>query len=85
MVVQWLGLGAFTEVARVQFLVEELRSHRLCSKLVIFSSYLGVNSGCQVLDDSTLMAESEEELNNLLMRVKEESKKAGSKLNVIKT
>ena len=85
MVVQWLGLGAFTEVATVQFLVGELRSHKLCGKLVIFSSYLGVNSSCQVLDDSTLMAESEEELNNLLMRVKEESEKAGSKLNVIKT
>ena len=32
-------------------------------------------------DDSTLMAESEEELKSLLMKVKEESEKAGSKLN----
>ena len=32
-------------------------------------------------DDTTLMAEREEELKNLLMRVKEESKKAGLKLN----
>ena len=32
-------------------------------------------------DDITLMAESEEELNSLLMRVKEESEKAGLKLN----
>ena len=83
--VQWLGLGAFTEVARVQFLVEELRSHKLCSKLVIFSSYLGVNSGCQVLDDSTFMAESEEELKSLLMKVKEETEKADLKLNIQKT
>ena len=35
--------------------------------------------------DTTLMAESEEELKNLLMRVKEESEKAGLKLNTDKT
>ena len=35
--------------------------------------------------DTTLMAESEEELKSLLMRVKEESEKAGSKLNIHKT
>ena len=32
-------------------------------------------------DDSTLMAESEEELNSFLMRVKQQSEKAGLKLN----
>ena len=36
-------------------------------------------------NDTTLMAESEEELNSLLMRVKEESEKAGLKLNFQKT
>ena len=36
-------------------------------------------------DDSTLMAESEEELKNLLTKVKEESKKGGLKLNIQKT
>ena len=36
-------------------------------------------------DDTTLMAESEEELNSLLMRVKEESEKVGLKLNIQKT
>ena len=36
-------------------------------------------------DDTTPMAESEEELKSLLMRVKEESAKAGLKLNVQKT
>ena len=35
-------------------------------------------------DDTTLMAESEEELKNLLMRVKEESKKAGLKTQLSK-
>ena len=36
-------------------------------------------------DDTTLMAEREEELNNLLMKVKEESEKAGLKLIIQKT
>ena len=36
-------------------------------------------------DDTTLMAESEEEQKNLLMKVKEESEKAGLKLNIWKT
>ena len=36
-------------------------------------------------DETTLMAESEEELKSLLMKVKEESEKAGLKLNIQKT
>ena len=36
-------------------------------------------------DDTTLMAESEEELKSLLMKVKEESEKAGLKLNIQRT
>ena len=36
-------------------------------------------------DDTTLMAESEEELKSLLMKVKEKSKKVGLKLNIQKT
>ena len=36
-------------------------------------------------DDTTLMAESEEELKRLLMKVKEESEKVGLKLNIQKT
>ena len=34
------------------------------------------------VDDTTLMAESEEELKNLLMKLKEENKKVGLKLNI---
>ena len=37
------------------------------------------------VDDTTLMAESEEELKSLLMKVKEESGKVGLKLNILKT
>ena len=36
-------------------------------------------------DDTTLMAESDEELKNLLMSVKEENEKAGIKLNIQET
>ena len=36
-------------------------------------------------DDTTLMAESEEELKSLLMKVKEESEKVGLKLNILRT
>ena len=38
-----------------------------------------------MVDDTTLMAESEEELNSLLMKVQEESEKVGFKLNIEKT
>ena len=42
-------------------------------------------SNLRYADDTTLMAESEEELRSLLMRVKVESEKAGLKLNIQKT
>ena len=42
-------------------------------------------SNLRYADDTTLMAESEEELKSLLMKVKEESEKAGLKLNIQKT
>ena len=45
----------------------------------------GRNINLRYADDTTLMAESEEELKNLLMKVKEESEKAGLKLSVQKT
>ena len=42
-------------------------------------------NNCTYSDDTTLMAESEEELKSLLMKVKEESEKVGLKLNIQKT
>ena len=46
----------------------------------------GINiNNLRYADDTTLMAESEEELKNLLMKVKEESEKADLKLNTEKT
>ena len=45
----------------------------------------GNASNLRYADDTTLMAESEEELKSLLMKVKEESEKVGLKLNIQKT
>ena len=42
-------------------------------------------SNLRYADDTTLMAESEEELKSFLLKVKEESKKVGLKLNIQKT
>ena len=43
------------------------------------------NNNLRYTDDTTLMAESEEELKSLLMKVKEESEKVALKLNIQKT
>ena len=45
----------------------------------------GIKIAGRYADDTTLMAESEEELKSLLMKVKEESEKVGLKLNIQKT
>ena len=44
----------------------------------------GGNNNLSYMDDTTLMAESEEELKSILMRVREESERAGLKLNIKK-
>ena len=46
---------------------------------------VGIKINLKYADDTTLMAESEEELESLLMKVKEESEKVGLKLNIQKT
>ena len=53
--------------------------HKLESRLP------GEINNLRYADDTTVMAESEEELKSLLMKVKEESEKVGSKLNIQKT
>ena len=45
----------------------------------------GIKRYIRYADDSTLMAESEEELKSLLMKVKEKNEKSGLKLNIQKT
>ena len=44
-----------------------------------------ISNNLRYADDTTLMAESEEELKSLLMKVKKESEKVGLKLNIQKT
>ena len=56
------------------------RTHKLESK---FLEEMSTTSDMQ--DDTTLMAENEEELKSFLMKVKEESEKGGLKLNIQKT
>ena len=57
------------------------KKHKLESRL---PGYLHINN-LRYADDPTLMAESEEELKSLLMKVKEESEKVSLKLNIQKT
>ena len=55
--------------------------HKLESRLL---GEININN-LRYADDTTLVAESEEELKSLLMKVKEESEKSGLKLNIQKT
>ena len=60
--------------------------HNLESRLLGEISIAGRNiNNLRYADDTTLMAESEEELKTLLMKVKGESEKVGLKLNIQKT
>ena len=64
------------------------KKHKLESRLpgeISITSDIGYIWGYKVADDTTLMAESEEELKSLLMKVKVESEKVGLKLNIQKT
>ena len=56
------------------------KKHKLESRLLVRN----INN-LRYADDTTLMAESEEELKSLLMKVKTKSEKAGLKLNIQKT
>ena len=56
--------------------------HKLESRL---PGEISINSYMQMTPPTTLMAESEEELKSLLMKVKEKSEKVGLKLNIQKT
>ena len=56
----------------------------MCLLLVFFFAGRNINN-LRYADDTTLMAESEEELKSLLMKVKVESGKVGLKLNIQKT
>ena len=57
----------------------------VCYDQWIFLEGLGASNNLRYAGDTILMAESEEELKSLLMKVKEESEKVGLKLNIQKT
>ena len=56
--------------------------HKLESRLL---REISITNNLRYADDTTLMAESKEELKSLLMKIKEESEKAGLKFNIKKT
>ena len=67
-------------------------AYLIACRVHLYIEMLGWNQDCRekyhnlrYTDDTTLMAESKEELKSLLMRVKEESENAGLKLNIQKT
>ena len=62
-----------------------MRNARLNESQAGIKTARGNNNNLRYADDTTLMAESEEELKSPLMRVKENSVKAGLKLNIQKT
>ena len=61
-----------------------MRNARLDELQVGIKIGVGNSSNLSYANDSTLMAESKEELKNLLMRVKKDSERAGLKLNIKK-
>ena len=68
-----------TYMKRTSCEMPDWMKHKLKSRLIWEINNL------RYVDDTTLMAESKEELKSLLMKVKEESEKAGLKLNIQKT
>ena len=66
---------------------EKVEVSRILSPFCVENNFidLGVSNILRYADDTTLMAESEEELKSLLMKVNEESEKTGLKLNIQKT
>ena len=74
------GLHLLTSTQSTSWEMLGWKKHKLESRLL---EEISITS--RYADDTTLMAESEEELKRLLMKVKEESKKFGLKLNIQKT
>ena len=63
----------------------EIKRHLLLGKKAVIKTARRNINNIRYADDTTLMAKSKEELKSLLMKVKEETEKAGLKLNIQKT
>ena len=66
----------------IEYIIQNVRLHETQPGIKITRRHI---NNFRYADDTILMAESEEELKSLLMKVKEESEKAGLKLNIQKT
>ena len=68
-----------------EYIMQNARLDEAEARIKIARRLININTNLRYADDTTLMAESEEELKSLLMKVKEESEKGGLKLNIQKT
>ena len=71
-----------TSMQSISCKMQDWMKHKLESRL---QGEISITSEMQMAPDTTLMAESKEELKSLLMKVKEENEKAGLTLNIQKT
>ena len=79
-----------TRLSAVTLFIFKLYAEHIMRNAGLDELQAGIKLGGRIInnlryaDDSTVMAESEEELKSLLMKVKEESERAGLKLNIKK-
>ena len=82
---------ATAEFSKFAGIVSAALKHVKCQNARLYESQAGIKtawrniSNLRYADDTTLMAESKEQLKSLLMKVKEETEKVGLKLNIQKT
>ena len=81
------GRGTRDQIANIHWIIEKAREFQKNFYFCLIDyAKAGRNiSNLRYADNTTLMAENEEELKSLLMKVKEESQKVGLKLNIQKT
>ena len=81
MVIKFLISWNIPRVNYIEYIIQNARLDESQARIKIAGRHI---NNLRYSDDATLMAESEEELKGLLMMVKEESEKAGLKLNIQK-
>ena len=87
--IDWFNIGkGVRQGCILSFCLFNLYAEYIMQNVMLDESQAGIKiawtniNNLRYADDTTLMAESEEELKSLLMKVKEESEKAGLKLNI---
>ena len=85
------GRGTRDQIANIRWIMENLYAEYIMRNAGLEETQAGIKiarrniNNLRYADDTTLMAESEEELKSLLMKVKVESEEVGLKLNIQKT